>query len=93
MIGISGTDTFWFTRKGRGQVDWFDLLYPVWTGKRGGESVSVIKERHVKCPYEKQCTSEIGYCHRWKLEATSKNGNRMHIIRLVYDCNRPLSKV
>ena len=55
--------------------------------------MSIIKERHVKCPYEKQCTSEIGYCHRWKLEATSKNGNRMHVVRLVYDCNRPLTKV
>lgn len=55
--------------------------------------MSIVKERHVKCPYEKQCTSVAGNCHRWKLEATSKNGNRMSVVRLVYDCSRPLTKV
>lgn len=34
--------------------------------------MSIVKEIHVKCPYEKQCTSVAGNCHRWKLEATAK---------------------
>ena len=51
-----------------------------------------VKERHVQCPFEKNCTNTT-YCHFWKTEVTDRINGRLVIVRDVFDCDRPVIKV
>lgn len=50
-------------------------------------------EKHVKCPYLKDCTSKIGFCHRHTTEAFADVNGRLEIVKVIHDCNKPLIKV
>lgn len=49
--------------------------------------------RGVRCPYEKECTSSAGFCHRWKHQTFTPENGRLVLTTLIYECNKPLKKV
>lgn len=61
--------------------------------ENGGYSVNIINEKHMKCPYENECKSKYGYCHRWKVEDTTLVDGKLITTKIIYDCNKSLIKV
>ena len=57
------------------------------------EEENYIEEKHILCPYEKECKSLAGYCHRWKIETTNLVNGKMIITKIIHDCDKPLTKI
>ena len=55
--------------------------------------MSSINEKHMRCPYENECKSKDGYCHRWKIENTTLVDGKLVTTKIIYDCNKSLIKV
>lgn len=51
-----------------------------------------VKEKHIQCPFEKDCTNTT-YCHCWKTEITSRTDGKLIIVRDIFDCDRSVIKV
>ena len=51
------------------------------------------KEKHMECPYKKDCKATIGFCHIWKDQITYRENGIVKMETIIYDCDRPLKKV
>ena len=61
--------------------------------QRKVDIMRTVNEKHMKCPYENECKSKYGYCHRWKVEDTTLVDGKLITTRIIYDCNKSLIKV
>lgn len=52
-----------------------------------------ISEHHVPCPYQKDCNSQNGFCHRWLNETIVRHNGRLIVRKEIYDCVKLLEKI